>query len=38
MGVKDMSEWDGFVQTLKDMDIERCIELKQNALNRYYER
>lgn len=38
MGVKDMSEWDGFVQTLKDMKIERCIELKQSALDRYLER
>ena len=38
MGVKDMSQWDSFVQTLKDMDIERCIELKQSALDRYQER
>ena len=32
------SDWDDFVQELKDMGLERCVELKQAALNRYYER
>ena len=32
------SDWDDFVQELKDMGLERCVELKQTALDRYYER
>lgn len=32
------SDWDDFVNELKDMGLERCVELKQNALNRYAER
>lgn len=32
------SDWDDFVQELKDMGLERCVELKQAALDRYYER
>ncbi len=32
------SDWDAFVQELKDMGLERCVELKQAALDRYYER
>ena len=32
------SDWDDFVQELKDMGLERCVELKQEALDRYYER
>ena len=32
------SDWDDFVQELKDMGLERCVELKQAALERYYER
>lgn len=31
-------DWDDFVQELKDMGLERCVELKQAALDRYYER
>ena len=31
-------DWDNFVQELKDMGLERCVELKQAALDRYYER
>ena len=31
-------DWDAFVQELKDMGLERCVELKQAALNRYYQR
>ena len=32
------SDWDAFVQELKDMGLERCVELKKAALDRYYER
>ena len=32
------SDWDDFVQELKDMGLERCVELKQAALDCYYER
>ena len=32
------SDWDDFVQERKDMGLERCVELKQAALDRYYER
>ena len=32
------SDWDDFVQELKDMGLERCVELKQAALDRYYKR
>lgn len=37
-GAKDMSEFDSFVEELKGMNIERCIELKQAALDRYNKR
>lgn len=33
-----MSEWDSFIQTIKDMNIDRCIEIKQQELDRYYSR
>ncbi len=29
------SDWDTFIEDLKDMGLERCIELKQAALDRY---
>lgn len=32
------SDWDDFVQELKDMGLERCVELKQDALDRYDQR
>lgn len=31
-------DWDTFVSELKDMGLERCVELKQNALDRYMQR
>lgn len=31
-------DWDTFVSELKDMGLERCVELKQNALDRYMSR
>lgn len=37
-GVKSLDEYDAFVEGLKKMAIERCIEIKQNALDRYYAR
>lgn len=37
-GEKDLAEWDDFVAQLKQYGIERCIELKQAALDRYYAR
>lgn len=32
------SEWDGYVNTIKGMNIDRAIELQQAALDRYYAR
>lgn len=37
-GAKSMDQWDSFVETLKDMGIEECISLKQNAYDRYLAR
>ena len=37
-GTKPMSEWDSFIQAIKDMNIDRCIEIKQQELDRYYSR
>ncbi len=34
-GDQDIAEWDSFVQEIMDMGIERCIELKQAAYDRY---
>jgi putative aldouronate transport system substrate-binding protein len=38
IGSKSFDEWDSFVQSLKDMGVERCVEIKQDALDRYNER
>ena len=38
MGVRSFDEWDDFMSTLESLNIGRCIELKQAALDRYYER
>lgn len=38
MGNLAMDEWDGFVSTLKEMGIEKCVELKQSAYDRYVNR
>lgn len=37
-GARDMSEWDSFVETLYSMGIEDCIQLYQDAYDRYLER
>lgn len=37
-GVKSVDEYDAFVTQLKDMGIERCIEIKQGGLDRYLAR
>jgi len=37
-GVKSMDEYDAFVDGLKAMKIDRCIQIKQDALDRYYAR
>jgi len=34
-GTKPISEYDAFIQQLKSMNIDRCIELQQAALDRY---
>jgi putative aldouronate transport system substrate-binding protein len=38
MGDKPLSEYDAFVAQLKSMNIERCIEIQQGALDRYLAR
>lgn len=38
LGIRSMNEWDSFVQGLKDMGIEDCIALKQDAYDRYIAR
>ena len=36
MGEKDIdSEWDAYVETLYNMDLQTCIDIKQAALDRY---
>ncbi len=35
VGQKPLSEWDAYVQQINDMNIDRCIELYQQALDRY---
>ena len=38
-GEKDIStEWDEYVSTIEGLGIERCVELKQNAYDRYLSR
>ena len=37
-GQRALSEFDDFTAHLKDMGIERCIEIEQEALDRYYMR
>lgn len=38
IGVTSMDEYNAFVETLKTMGIEECIEIKQTALDRYNSR
>lgn len=37
-GAQSVDSFDGVVETLKEMGIERCIEIQQAALNRYNSR
>ena len=37
VGDKSLDEFDDFVATLKQMGIERCVELEQAAYDRYLE-
>jgi putative aldouronate transport system substrate-binding protein len=37
-GGKPLSEWDSFIDQLMSMNIEKCTELRQIALDRYYDR
>lgn len=37
-GAKPLSDWDSFVAQIKALNIDRCIELQQNALTRYLNR
>lgn len=38
VGDQSMDEWDSFVQQIWDMDLQGCIDLKQDAVDRYYAR
>lgn len=38
MGSRDISEYDSFVEALKSMNVERAIEIKQAAYDRYMAR
>ncbi|MGI6578055.1 MAG: hypothetical protein ACOX1Q_08570 [Eubacteriales bacterium] len=38
VGSLQLSEYDKIVEEIKDMGIERCIELRQAAVTRYFER
>lgn len=38
MGIRDLNEYDSFVETLKTMGVERAIEIKQAAYDRYMAR
>lgn len=37
-GQQDLSTWDTFVKTIYDMGIEECMEIQQDALDRYFAR
>lgn len=38
-GVHDINtEWDDYVNTIKELGIDRCVEIKQGALDRYLQR
>ena len=38
LGQEPLSNWDNYVQTLKNMNIQRAIDIQQAAVNRYYAR
>ena len=33
-----MDEWDSFVQEIKNLGIDDCIAIKQDAVDRFYTR
>ena len=35
-GARDLATFDDFVETLKSMGAERCLEIRQQSLDRYY--
>ncbi len=37
-GAKSLDDWDSFVAQIKTLNIDRCIELQQAALDRYFAR
>lgn len=38
IGDAPISELDSFINTCKEMGLEKCLEIKQASLDRYYER
>ena len=38
MGLRGIEEWDSFVETVKGMNVERAIEIRQGAYDRYMAR
>ena len=38
IGDAPISDLDSFIQTCKDMGIEKCLEIRQASLDRYYQR
>lgn len=38
MGLRNMEEWDSFIETVKGMNVERAIEIRQGAYDRYMAR
>ena len=36
MGERELDTFDDFVENIKSFDVDRAIELKQTALDRYY--
>ena len=38
IGDEPMEDWDAFVEDMKAMDAQRCVEIYQDALDRYLAR
>lgn len=36
IGTKPFSEWDAYVQSIKDMDVDKMLKIYQNAVDRYH--
>ena len=36
MGQKPTEDWDSYIDSLYDMDLQRCIDLQQQAFDRKY--